>query len=225
MTKAQDTTDVVLLIEINPKDNQPQMALPPPLVAPFKQTELEVDQRSVDQVLLRGCQKGNPQAWEALLNKYERLVFSIPLNYGLSHDDAADITQLTFTILLRSLDKLDEDSHLGAWLATVARRHTWRLLERRRRESVNEAEDLTESESFQGQAASDFMNRWELLEWLDYGLTRIGGRCRRLLQALYFDPQQPSYAEVAADLEIPVGSVGPTRARCLERLRQILQKS
>lgn len=225
MAKAQDATDFVLLVEINPKDNQPQMALPPPLIAPFKQAELEADQRSVDQVLLRGCQKGNQQAWEALLNKYERLVFSIPLNYGLSHDDAADIAQLTFTILLRSLDKLDEDSHLGAWLATVARRHTWRLLERRRRESVNETEDLTESEALQGQAASDFMNRWELLEWLDYGLTRIGGRCRRLLQALYFDPQQPSYAEVAADLEIPVGSVGPTRARCLERLRQILQKS
>jgi hypothetical protein len=70
-------------------------------------------------------------SWEALLKKYERLVFSIPLNYGLSRADAADLSQVTFTILIQGLDSLDDDSRLGAWLSTAARRHTWRLVERR----------------------------------------------------------------------------------------------
>src|SRR5215216_3858638 len=69
-----------------------------------------------------------------LLNRYERLVYSIPLRYGLSRDDAADIAQITFTILIQSMDSLSEDSRLGPWLVTVARRHTWRLLDRNRRE-------------------------------------------------------------------------------------------
>src|SRR3712207_9466951 len=89
----------------------------------------------LDRVLIRRCQQGSAGAWHQLLNKYERLVYSIPLRYGLSRDDAADIAQITFTILIQSLDSLVEDSRLGPWLATVARRHTWRLLERNRREA------------------------------------------------------------------------------------------
>ena len=77
-----------------------------------------------DQQLIRSCREGNPSAWQRLLNKYERLVYSIPLRYGLSHDDAADITQTTFTILIQSLGSLPESSRLSSWLATVARRHT-----------------------------------------------------------------------------------------------------
>src|SRR3712207_9440028 len=82
-----------------------------------------------DRDLIRRCQQGSAGAWQQLLNKYERLVYSIPLRYGLSRDEAADIAQNTFTILLESLDTLSEDSRLGAWLATVARRQSWRLLE------------------------------------------------------------------------------------------------
>src|SRR4051794_11780506 len=79
-----------------------------------------------DDDLIRACREGDPHAWDRLLQKYERLVFSIPLNYGLTRDDAADITQLTFMSLIQSLDALHEGSRLGAWLALVARRNTWR---------------------------------------------------------------------------------------------------
>src|SRR5687768_4689004 len=88
-----------------------------------------------DQELILASRQGDAAAWESLVEKYERLVYSIPLNYGLSREDAADIAQITFTILLQSLDSLRDDSRLGAWLAMVARRHTWRLLNRQRRES------------------------------------------------------------------------------------------
>ena len=86
-----------------------------------------------DQKLIEACRKGDGQAWQTMLDQYERLVFSIPLNYGLSADDAADVTQLTFTILMESLDRLRDDSNLAAWLSTVAKRHSWRLIRQRRR--------------------------------------------------------------------------------------------
>ena len=69
---------------------------------------------------------------------------------------------------------------------------------------------------------TDDLERWELTEWLEYGLSLVGKPCRDLLIALYLDPKQPSYAEVAARLGMAVGSVGPTRIRCLKRLRQVL---
>jgi RNA polymerase sigma factor (sigma-70 family) len=170
--------------------------------------------------LIRGCREGDRAAWQAVMDKYERLVFSIPLNYGLSREDAADISQLTFSILIQSLDTLREDSRLGAWLATVARRHTWRLLERNRREGTGGERDLAASATLLGR--DEEIERWELLEWLNEGLSLVSEPCRRLLQVLYFDPEQPSYAEVAERLSMPVGSIGPTRARCLQNLRKAL---
>jgi RNA polymerase sigma factor (sigma-70 family) len=176
-----------------------------------------------DQDLIQACRRGDARAWERLLDKYERLVFSIPLNYGLSHQDAADITQLTFMILIQSLDTLLVDSHLGAWLATVARRHTWRLLKRNQREPVSAEVDLAEGAGLLGKAGLDSIEHWELIEWLDHSLAQIGERCRKLLLALYFEPQQPAYPEIAERFDMPVGSIGPTRARCLARLKQVMQ--
>ncbi len=158
-----------------------------------------------------------------MLEKYERLVFSVPRKYGLSADDAADITQLTFTILIQSIDELPEDSKLGGWLATVARRHTWRLLERNRRQGIGKHAVLDENAASEGGDAEALEN-WELGEWLNHGLSLIGPSCRDLLIALYFDTGQPSYAEVAARLGMAVGSVGPTRIRCLQRLRRVLDE-
>jgi len=173
-----------------------------------------------DRDLIRACRTGDARAWERLLDKYERLVFSISLNYGLTTDDAADVTQITFTILLQNLNTLPDEMRLSAWLATVARRHTWRLLARNRREAVNPDEDLAGNETLGG--IVDNRERWELAEWLNHGLSLLDERCRQLLLALYFDAEQPSYAQVADQLNMPVGSIGPTRARCLEQMKRNL---
>jgi RNA polymerase sigma factor (sigma-70 family) len=176
-----------------------------------------------DRDLIRGCHKGSVGAWRRLLEKYERIVFSVPRRYGLSTDDAADITQLTFTILVQSIDELPEDSKLGGWLTTVARRHTWRLLERNRRQGVTRHAALEESARLQS-TDPETVEKWVLTEWLDHGLSMVSRQCRDLLSALYLDPKQPSYAEVAARLGMAVGSVGPTRIRCLERLKRVLDE-
>jgi RNA polymerase sigma factor (sigma-70 family) len=172
-----------------------------------------------DRSLIRACRRGDVGAWQSLLDRYERLVFSVPRRYGLSPEDAADITQLTFTILIQSMDSLSEESNLGAWLITVARRHSWRLLDRNRRKVANEYAIRDDTSTL---PASGEIERWELGEWLNHGLSLVSKDCRKLLSALYLEPEQPSYADVAERMGMAVGSVGPTRARCLKRLRQVL---
>jgi RNA polymerase sigma factor (sigma-70 family) len=180
--------------------------------------------RGTDRDLIHACRMGDPKAWEGLLSRYERLVFSIPLGYGFSREDAADISQLTFTILIQSLDSLREDSRLGSWLSTVARRHTWRHLEKSRREGPGREEDLANSATLVGADSRDPLESWELTEMLSESLSELGGRCAKLITALYFDPDEPSYEEISERMDMPVGSIGPTRARCLKRLREILEK-
>jgi|SRR5687767_12614287 RNA polymerase sigma factor (sigma-70 family) len=178
-----------------------------------------------DRELIRRCRQGSVGAWHQVVNRYERLIYSIPLRYGLSREDAADIAQLTFTILVQNLDTLHDDSRLGSWLATVARRHTWRLLERNRYEIASEHlenSSLAESVALLGKRDTDSIEHWELTDWLDTALSKISERCRKLLLALYFQPGRSSYAEVAAHLDIPIGSIGPTRACCLQKLRRVI---
>jgi RNA polymerase sigma factor (sigma-70 family) len=171
-----------------------------------------------DHSLLHACRRGDPTAWQSILDRYERLVYSIPLNFGLSHADADDVAQSTFTALIRSLDAIEDEDRLGAWLGTVARRQTWRLVERRRREAPDDHSGLD-------RVASDEESRTrvEHLEWVHQGLTRMDARCRHLIEALYFDEGDPAYTEVAERFGIPVGSIGPTRARCLQKMRTILE--
>lgn len=177
--------------------------------------------RESDGELLRACRQGDPRAWARLVERYERLVYSIPLSYRLSPVDAADVAQLTFTFLVESLDSLHEDSRLAGWLSTVARRHTWRLLAGNRRRHPDDVEGHLTPEAA---VDSDHLERWERVRWLHQGIVRLQPRCQELLVALFFDPGEPSYAEVAARLAIPVGSIGPTRARCLEYLRRALDE-
>ena len=176
--------------------------------------------RGADRELILACKAGRVGAWDGLVAKYERLVFSIPRSYGLSREDAADVSQATFIALIHGLDSLTEESNVKAWLATVARRHTWRLMERGRREGTGREEDLADSPWLLGDER--ISERWETIDWLDAGLSEVGEPCQKLLRALYLDASEPSYAEISERLGMPVGSIGPTRARCLRRLKAIL---
>ncbi len=171
-----------------------------------------------DRSLLESCRAGDDRAWRLLVDRYVRLVYSIPLNFGLNPIDADDVTQSTFTILMGSLSSIESEDRLGAWLATVARRQTFRHVERMRREAPSDDPGAAPAAD-EATAAG----RTEDMEWLHQGLSRLDDRCARLLLALYFTPEpRRSYTEVAAELGLPVGSIGPTRGRCLDRLRTIL---
>lgn len=166
-----------------------------------------------DSELLADCRHGDQDAWEALVGRYERLVFSVALRNGVTREEAADITQMTFVALLESITRLRDEERLASWLMSVARRLAWRQRRRSERErlSVDQlswAEDPTED--------------WERIALVHTGIQRLGQACRDLLLALYFDPAAPSYAEVATRLGRSVGGIGPMRARCLQHLRTLL---
>jgi RNA polymerase sigma factor (sigma-70 family) len=175
-----------------------------------------------DAELLASCRKGRASAWKELITRYGSLVYSVCRATGLSEADASDITQQTFCILHESVDRLDGELRLGPWLATVARRHSWRVRNRQKREAPASPDELAQRlEASSGEA--DEAAAWEQLEWLHHGLSLMDERCRELLTELYLRPEPASYEEVAGRFKIALGSIGPTRARCLKKLRELLE--
>jgi RNA polymerase sigma factor (sigma-70 family) len=166
-----------------------------------------------DAALVAACRQGDQGAWELLVRRYERLIFSVALRNGVTKDEAADITQATFVALLESLGRLRDDERLASWLMSVARRLAWR----QRRRSEREHGFVPDTGGM-----DDLIAAWERVAVVQEGLQRLGSRCRDLLLALYFDPAEPSYAEVARRLGRSAGGIGPMRARCLQRLRALL---
>lgn len=169
-----------------------------------------------DDRLLADCRLGDRAAWQLLVERYHRLVRSVARSYGLRGDDVDEIVQLVFSILVKQLESFRPDTRLAPWMSTVTRRHVWRLLEQRRRERV--ADHLGEASH---RDVDEHADRAAEAEWLRAGMELLPPRCRLLLEALYWGGARP-YAEVAAQLGIPIGSIGPTRARCLDQLRQLL---
>ena len=177
-----------------------------------------------DAELIAGCRSGQAPAWKALVARYGNLVYSVCRGAGLGEADASEITQQTFCILHGSLDRLRAGTRLGPWLATVARRHSWRVRARQQREAPEAPDQLAqraEAISHEGDASAG----WERLEWLHHGLSLMDERCRELLTELYLRPEPASYEAVARRFNMAVGSIGPTRARCLEKLRTLLETS
>lgn len=168
-----------------------------------------------DAQLLDRCRAGDGGAWDEIVRRYERLTFSVALRNGLTREDAADVTQIAFVSLLDSLGRLREDERLASWLMTVARRQSWRIRNASRRFSP--MEQVPEE-------SSDPVTDWETTTVLHDALADLGDPCRELLVALYFEAEEPSYAEIADRMGRAIGGIGPMRGRCLAKLRQIIEE-
>jgi len=166
--------------------------------------------------LLARCRLGEGAAWDELIGRYEWLVFGVARRNGLSRDDAADVTQTTFLALLEGLDSVRTEERLASWLMTVSRRQSWAVRNRTSRESPEAAEIADRDD------VHDPLERWEELTVLHDALDNLGSPCRDVLLALYFDPAEPSYRDIAERLGYQIGGIGPMRARCLRRLRNDL---
>lgn len=167
-----------------------------------------------DGALVRACRDGDGRAWDTLVGRYERLVFSVALRNGLEREDAADVTQEVFVALLDALDSLRDDTRLASWLMTVARRKAWRTRERFVRSHPAPADVAADAT-----LAADPLDSWTSLTALHDAVSDLGEPCRTLIHELYLDADQPSYAEIAARMGRSIGGIGPLRGRCLERLR------
>jgi RNA polymerase sigma factor (sigma-70 family) len=174
--------------------------------------------------LIDACLKGNSQAWEALLVRYQRLIYSIPLRYGLAVHDADDIFQNVSLLLLENLGRLRDRQRLGAWLATTTRRECWRTLRQHQVvTSLSGNRDLEEQIPSGQQSDEEFLDL-ERQSIIRSAVGLLGASCQRLLMLLFYAEPRPPYTEIARLLGLPEGSIGPTRARCLEKLMKILDK-
>jgi RNA polymerase sigma factor (sigma-70 family) len=174
-----------------------------------------------DAALVRRCLEGDDAAWEALVRRYRRLVYSIPVSYRLPPDQADEVFQRVAVKLLEHLPRLRRVESLASWLATVARHECQAL----RREGSRFADCDAETALAQAEApTADLaaaLGAVEREHALALALERIGEPCQGLLTALYLEEPSPSYQEIAARLGRPVGALGPTRARCLAKLQKL----
>ncbi|WP_155368240.1 RNA polymerase sigma factor [Catellatospora vulcania] len=171
--------------------------------------------------LLRQAGDGDQRAWNTIVERYSGLVWSVARSHRLGQADAADVFQATWLRLVEHLGAIREPERLGSWLATTARRESLAVLRRAGRDlPVGDLLTLEPRDRTAPEVDSDLLRRErDGVLWQAFG--RLPGQCQSVLRLLLLDPA-PSYAEVSAALDIPVGSIGPTRARCLDQLRRRL---
>ena len=172
--------------------------------------------------LLAAASAGDSSAWNAIVEQYTGLLWSIARGYRMSSADSADAVQTTWLRLVEHLVRFEDPIRLPGWLATTIRRECLRILRRSKREQP----------SYDDEGLPDFaddsapLDSSLLLAERDAALWRaleqMPEKCRLLIRVLMASPP-PSYAEVAAALDMPIGSIGPTRQRCLDRLRRIAE--
>lgn len=177
-----------------------------------------------DAELVAACRAGNENAWNALVGRYERLVYTVPFRFGLTPAEVEDVFQAVWLLLLKHLPTLRQPDRLAAWLVTTARRECW---QHRRGQDYHHLtfvppESIPEDSWLTEQTTEEVVSAYEDHRHLNEALAQLDTPCRRLLQSLYNDQVAPSYSDIAAQLNIPVGSIGPTRARCLKKLRDLM---
>jgi RNA polymerase sigma factor (sigma-70 family) len=182
-------------------------------------------------ILLRAAADGDQEAWNRIVDDYQRLVWSVARGYRLSPADAADVSQTTWLRLVENLDRIRDPDQLAGWLATTARRESLRLIRQSRREIPDGGETA--------QSASEGADPGGFFDGADSGnpeavvvadeertdlwnaFSTLTEKCRNLLRVVAVTPLS-SYSAVAECLGMPVGSIGPTRSRCLEHLKRAL---
>jgi len=171
---------------------------------------------------LLDASRGEQRAWDAIVAHYSSLVWSVARGYRLAAPDAADVFQATWLRLVEHLGDIRDGSRLGAWLATTAKHEAIALMRRNSRHvPTADIEGFGGGGPHHSTPVDDRLLRTEEHTALWHAFGRLSESCQRLLRVIFADPA-PSYAETSAALDIPVGSIGPTRARCLASLHSLL---
>jgi RNA polymerase sigma factor (sigma-70 family) len=174
--------------------------------------------------LVRRAAGGDRGAWERLVDQYARLIWSITGEFRLAESDAADVAQTTWLRLLEHIDRIQFPDRVGSWLAATARNECLRNLAAHKKVVLgHDEEDLSGVAAHEPEVDARLLAD-ERAQVVREALTRLPRRWQQLLEMLMADPPA-SYAEISDQLGLPVGSIGPTRGRCLARLRVLLQAS
>lgn len=179
-----------------------------------------------DKRLVRACLDGNEEAWAALIDKYKRLIYSIPIRYGASREDAADIFQFVCLELFSHLPQLRKTAALRGWIMTVAAHQSfhWKRkhLKRTDREQTNLDPDELGVEPSVASDVTDAAEREQIVREVTAGLSP---RCQEMIRLLFYSEPPLPYKDVAQRLGLAVGSIGFIRGRCLQRLEKALHEA
>ncbi|HST77221.1 MAG TPA: RNA polymerase sigma factor [Verrucomicrobiae bacterium] len=179
------------------------------------------DTAAEDEKLVQDCLNGDEKAWNRLIDKYKRLIYSVPVKYGLSPDDAADVFQNVCVDLFTNLAKLRKIESIRSWLITVA---THKCFHHKRHQRQDVELDAMEQEMAEelAPAAPQVMQEVQEEQAVRDAILRLSPRCADLVKMLFFEQPPLPYTEVAQRLGLATGSIGFIRGRCLNRLQKIL---
>jgi RNA polymerase sigma factor (sigma-70 family) len=181
-----------------------------------------------DEVLVLACRRGDEKSWETLVDRYQRLIYAIARRAGLDEDASADVFQNVFATLVEKLDRIEQPDRLQAWLVTTAKRETWRTVAKQRvtrppASDTGEADDPFDKIPADSPLPDEEIQKLQEQHAVRMALGALDDRCNRLLTVLFYTSEPLPYSEVAVRLGVSVGSIGPTRARCLQKLLRILR--
>jgi RNA polymerase sigma factor (sigma-70 family) len=180
-----------------------------------------------DAALIGRCRAGHSDAWDALVDRYQRLVFAIPRRAGLGEEEASDIFQEVFLTLFERLDDLEEPEKVRAWLVTTAKFKTWAAVRETRGSRTPATSEEMEREMAAIPDGSPLADA-RLVELENHHLVRtamnrLGDPCRTLLRMIFVNDPPASYTDVAAEIGVGQTSIGPMRSRCLKKLEILLR--
>jgi len=172
-----------------------------------------------DEDLVRACRSGDDAAWSALVDKYKKLVFSIPAKYRLPPEEATDVFQGVWMDLYRDLPKLERAEALRSWLVTASARRS--LLHKKKRQRLLGQSGLDPQLADSAPGVEQLQQEAEREQLLRDSVSRLPPRCQKMIHMLFFEHPPRPYSEVARELGLAEGSIGFIRGRCLDKLRKL----
>lgn len=171
--------------------------------------------------LVKAAATGDRAAWDRIVDRYVALLWAIALRHGLGESDAADVVQTTWLRLLEHIDDIRNPARVGSWLATTAQRESLRIVAHRRRLVLNDDHTTFDGPDRLLAPVDEGLIAREQAAAARKALDSLPPTWRSLVELLTQDPP-PSYEQIGADLGLPIGSIGPTRGRCVRRLRAVV---
>lgn len=163
--------------------------------------------------LIERCMNRDQAAWEELVNRYQRLVYSVARELCPPGEEVSDVFQQVWLEAYQHLSELRNAAALPSWLITVTKRRMYALIRSR-----HGSEPLDE----EMRDLSQQLDHIEHEHTVERALGQMSERCRKLIDLLYFDASEPSYSKIAHEMRMPEASIGPTRARCLAKLKKLI---
>jgi RNA polymerase sigma factor (sigma-70 family) len=176
-----------------------------------------------DRELVAACISGDEQAWSELIERYNRLIFSIPLKQGLDRDQAADIFQAVCLDLVAELPRLRDPQALPAWLVQTTLHKVWKWRRRSDRFVPDGDGRAGQVEAPEADMPDALIREVQQTQAMRDAVSALSDRCRQMVQMLFFETPPRPYKDVASRLGVATGSIGFLRGRCLDRLRSALE--